>query len=271
MISSLAPNLSTLVHVLQHHSVLEQFFPTDTTDHWDMIHSIKSFLSIVLLLLFKSVSLTHQSHVRVSGSVAASESGRRFYYSSSSTNSSSQEMKWVELKGGEGPQGGASTVELLTELLKLVKSILNLSLSSSCVVEIDKYCQSQLVTDHSPDHTHTGYAVQDKPLINLILNDTNQLTELCLALSSAHQLVDISKGTNPSISSLNGFVKFLRTNCRRMSCFRQPLLTMIESCCHGNRRSSSFVLNVLEQFSLVETDDTQKESEGISSFITEGL
>ena len=265
---SLSQNLSTLVHVLQQQSILEQFF--SSPDHYDnMIHSIKEFLSLVISLLSKSVNPT-TPQVNLFGSVADSDRGRRFYYSAAI---STQEMKWVELQAARSSQTGGN-MELLVELVKLAKAILNLTISSTdCVNKIIEYCSC--VTDHTSDHTHKNYSSIDKPLVNLVLNDTHQLTELCLALSSAYQLTDSSKGNVPSINLLNDFIKYLCTSCNVLSCFRKPLLTMMESC-YTHKGPSSFILNILEQFSLAnhndnrKLDNDQQQMDETVSFITQG-
>jgi baculoviral IAP repeat-containing protein 6 len=260
------PYIQTLIQTLQQPSILETLFISSSplpSSSSHPLQSIKSFLSVVLLKLCQTISYTRHYPFKLWGTaVPDGERNRKFYYSSAVT--AVQDLSWMKL---EQPPSGA--LNLSSALVKLCKDILSMKVPSSVLPDIEKYCD----VDHTHDHTHTGsYSVQDKPLVDLILKDQKQLTELFLNLRYTQSCDD-------DYSHLNDFVSFLQSSCSDFSCFARPLLVAMDTWCWtvgGSSEPRHSIFYLIKSLTSERKRDEGIEADylpdngSITSFITQG-
>ena len=247
--------------------ILDFFFPfhVHSSTYIKSITTLKHFISTVLSYLYDTAAPVHQTPIKLHGAVADGERNRRFSYST--TAFSLQDLKWVELQVTQVQ--GESTNSILSELMKLLRSVISLPLTSEATTQLGEFCCAQINAsygDSTPDPTtnpiECNFAAYDKPLLNLILSDKTQLTKLLLVLSSAHQFPTSYKGRTSSVNVLKDFVTYLRSNCCRPSCFLRPLLTIIEKCHQQqNLLGSEFILDLLRELVLNDQYEGEKVQE----------
>ena len=247
------------------------------------IESVDLFIKYTISCIVDRLSPTLQSSVRFHGAVADGERTRRLYYSS--TSSSSLELKWVEI-GGELSSNGGLIDTLFEELFNLMKIMLSRPLSEEFLASLKSYIQSSQSKEYRIDCLR--YATKDKPLLNLVFTDTRQSTFL-LQQSQSH--IHQSPGRNSwTVKHFVNIMSFLESNCRDLSCWREPLLVVLEGGLkQGNPLRSQFLLDLMSKFTQgrkkedgivnngvneqEERDEEEKEQDlqEIFEFITQGV
>ena len=181
---------------------------------------------------------------------------RRLYYSSSS-----QELKWVELKAEQT----TPTNLPLSELVQLLKALLNLPLSEGYTDELHTLLRSSNKSTPFPPH----FSPHDRPLLNLFYTNTPQLTALLQGLNTSPEGNHGNHTGSPAQVLLSNLVSFLVGSCRDLSCFTAPVLAVLAAAGEqGKAVQSKFFLDLLGQFTAAkEKKDGQRQ---LLKFIDQG-
>ena len=215
--------LYTLVKVLSKASTLALIF--DSSDHAHTIDIVKAFISCTIGSILANIDHTLQPPFTIHGAVAEGrDKARRFHYSSVASSST---LKWVELKADKGSSSNDNG--LSGDLLSMLQCLVGASLPQHYI-------------EHLSEQLH-HYSVPNMPLLDLMYNDKHQLSCLIRTLSSSHKPA--------SQSLLTQFISLLQSNCCDFSCFRTPLLEILDECSETySVAQSQFLLQLVSQFAL---------------------
>ena len=285
-----SPNLQCLVKTLALPKVLSQLLFLSvhslTLAEMDVESSqakcfqlIKKFVRVVVAFLSDVTSPSPSLPVTVHGAMADGDRSRRVYY----TASAMPELKWIQLDSELEEKGSGP----MTELLQLLKVILSANIPVDALAQLEAVClpfpevrgETDPLFGRKKGYLTRGedFASSGKSLLNLVYTDQAMLGSLLCSVTLTHKGTH-AKPPHQVYSLLEGFVSFLRDNCRDFSCFLQPVLTVLEAAASsGQLPHSSIFLSILAGFTQTKRDgnsekEVEKErNEKLLQFISQGM
>lgn len=220
---------------------------------------INKFVTVIVSFLLEVTSPSPSLPVTVYGAMNDGDRSRRVYY----TATIMQELKWIQLNSDHEEKGRGP----MAELLQLLKAVLSHHIPDATLPQLAAAC-SPAPQQQSESHPfscgekNTGFASPDKPLLNLVYNDQSLLTSLLCSVNPTVKKFD-QKVAHHAYNLFEGFVMFLKDNCRDLACFVRPVLTILDTAASsGQSLHSDIFLSILGGFTHKTNEDREKESEG---------